>query len=378
MAAQWSVDGSYQQEFQYDDNIALRTTKTPAVGTLMRPRLQAAWKSQTTTLNVHGQSEIRRYDDEQWDCETFSLGFNQLHQLRRHGFAISGSYSQSCTYTQQISDTGLLAPNNLAENYALHPAWTWQWSTRDRLTITPSYSQIEFTSTGSGNGARSSFRGNQTYGVSLTELHRFSPRGSLNGTLFFSRSDYGGAGAVSQNLYGFQLGAEYALDRAWSIRAGGGGRWVESDSAGNRLGQDGGQSPQFGELADVELTYRGKYADSSLAFTRTINPSAIGQLTEYTSLTATYSYRLTRHLSFSLQGDYQQTDYLDQGARQSSLNRTYFSASTGLSWQFAKHWRLSGSYRYRWQEFEGTPGARDSNTVMLNVTYDWDGLRIAR
>ncbi|QSA97282.1 hypothetical protein [Methylococcus sp. EFPC2] len=380
MAAEWHIKGAYTQELQHDDNIGMRTGKTEVYGTVLRPSFDAGWRDGAMNIGINGTGEVRRYDDDLWDCETFGMGMRPSYQGRKHEFSLTGGYSQSCTYTQQATDTGILLPKNQSENYNLAPAWSWQWSARDQFTVGPSYSQTDYISTGAANGFTSTpFQGNKTYGINLSEMHRQSPRLSLTGSTFYSHSSYTGAHASSQDVFGFQLGAQYQISRAWSINGSAGGRWVESQVRSSGLGDSHTPgTPQFGELANIALSHKGKYATSSVTFSRTVNPSAFGQVTQYTSVSARYSYPITRHLSWSLDGSYQQNESASQSSFQTRQNRTFFSASSGLTWQFAKHWRLSGNYRYRRQEYDSIPGVRDSNAVTVDISYDWDGLREAR
>ena len=117
-AAEWALKGSLGQQLQYNDNIALSTIrKDSVVGYLLTPSLQATRKTE-----VHGHwfsraGDIRRYDDSRWNCDNYNLGLNNAYRTKRSVFSLSGGYAVSCSYTQQIEDTGLLVPNSQSINY---------------------------------------------------------------------------------------------------------------------------------------------------------------------------------------------------------------------------------------------------------------------
>jgi outer membrane protein assembly factor BamA len=380
VADEWRLAGNYQQELQYDDNIGLRAEGSSVFGTIMRPSFNAGWNTRRVQLGLRGNGEVRRYNDRLWDCETYSLGANGAIRQPRHSFSLQGGYSLSCAYVQQAADTRLLFPNIQSENYHLSPVWNWQWSPRDTVTFSTSYNQTDFLPTGPTNAPRGTgaLQGQKTYSVNLSEAHKIDQRLSINASGFYSRTEFSQAAFPPQSVYGFQLGLQYALSRAWSVTASGGGNWVERDAVSGFPGNVGG-APRFGQLANVSMLYTGKRENGSLTVARVVNPSAIGQLIQITSFTGHYGYQFTRHLSWTTDGSYHQTELAGQGGGPlSSFNTSSISASTGLSWQFARHWRLAGNYRYRWLKFEADETPRSSNAITVDLTYEWDGLRETR
>lgn len=389
-ADEWKITAGMDQGIEYDDNIGLRADATPAFGYLLKPSFGANWNTAVMGIGITGRSDIRRYDDERWDCENFSLGADQHYQQRRHVFSISGDYSQSCSYSQQIADTGILVPNNQTENLNFAPSWNWQWTQRDQLTLSPSYSQTSYSIVGSDNDVATSanFRNNETYSIDLSEQHRWTRRINFTAGLFYSHTQFSHAGGTSgQSVYGFQVGGQYAISRAWSINAGGGLRWVEIPTAGGITNGEANDAPQLAEIGNLALNYKGQRMDYSLSYSRSVNPSAFGQMLEYSSLNMEYAYQITRELSFNLDGSLSENQSIGQSQFQTAQNRRYFSASAGLVWKFAREWQLSASYRYRRQEYPDMDGAQanntlagmqDSNAIMLHLNYNWDGWRVSR
>lgn len=393
-AAEWELKGSLDQQLQYNDNISLSTIrKDSVVGYLLTPILQASRKTEVLDIAFEGQGDIRRYDDSRWDCENYELGLNNSYRTQRSIFGLSGGYAVSCSYTQQITETGLLVPNSQSENYRLAPSWTWQWTARDQLILDASYSRTSYNNSFVGvaltDEGSLNFTGNDTYTLSLGGNHEWSRRLTLNGNLFFSNIQYTGSGsnASTQNLFGFQLGANYAINRLWGASVSGGPVWVDG-SGQSLVGVSPAQSSSLslGSNANINLSYAGQLTKFSTGYSNSINPSALGQTLQTHSVFASYSYQLTRHLLVDLTGNFANNQSIggDQSTG-SQFDRSYFTASTGLTWEFTKNWQLKGSYVYSWQDFQQdinvqnlNAGTSDSNVVMLSLGYYWDGIRASR
>jgi hypothetical protein len=390
-AAEWALKGSLGQQLQYNDNIALSTIrKDSVVGYLLTPSLQATRKTKELDIAFAGQGDIRRYDDSRWDCNNYNLSSNNAYRTKRSVFNLTGGYSVSCSYSQQIEDTGLLVPNSQSENYQLTPTWTWQWTPRDQLILNALYSKISYSNSRGGvisnTGIDSlNFSGNDTYAVNLGGNHAWSPRLSLNGKLNFSNIQYTGSNTLTQNQFGFQLGASYTINHYWAVSAGGGPVWVDSS---------GGTSLSLGNVANINISYKDQLSQFSTGYSNSVNPSAIGQTLQTHSVFANYSYHLTQHLLLDLNSSFtlsksiggQSTD-----SPASQFDRNYFTGAAGITWELAKNWKLKGSYVYSWQDYQqaqnvqnsnvGTNlnvGTSDSNLVMLSLNYSWDGIRISR
>jgi hypothetical protein len=127
--------------------------------------------------------------------------------------------------------------------------------------------------------------------------------------------------------------------------------------------------------------------DYSLGYSRTLSPSSIGQIVEYNSVNMNYSYQISREFTFNIDGSISLNKSVGDSEFQSVSDRTYYNASIGLVWDFAREWQLSTSYRYRRQEYNNDDEGQvnnelastsDSNALMITLNYNWDGLRVFR
>jgi hypothetical protein len=399
-AAEWSLKGTLGQNLQYNDNIALNTIrKDSVVGYLLTPSLQVTRKTRELDIGFQGQGDIRRYDDSRWNCDNYNLGLNNSYRTKRSVFNLSGGYAVSCSYSQQIEDTGLLVPNSQSINYSLAPSWTWQWTSRDQLILNTSYSKTSFSNTqgsvfsNTGNDSLN-FSGNDTYTVNLGGNHEWSRRLTLNGKLNFSNVQYTGLNASTQNLFGFQLGANYLINRLWTINAGGGPLWVDTQQSSNGVSSAQNSSLSLGNVANIGLSYQNLLTQFSAGYSNSVNPSAIGQTLQTHSVFANYSYQLAKHLILNLGSNFTLSKSIGGQSNDnltSQFDRTFFTGAAGITWELAKNWKLKGSYVYSWQDYQQDQnvqnlnaisnlnvGTSDSNVVMLSLNYSWDGIRESR
>jgi hypothetical protein len=395
VAAEWAVKGNLGQQLQYNDNISLLPGRKDSVaGYLLTPDLQATLKTKAMDLAFKGQADIRRYNDSRWDCDNFNLGANSNYRTNRNVFSLYGEYGVSCSYVLQIADTGLILPNSQSENYRVAPSWTWQWTARDRLILDASYSKTSYSQAGFDLSNNSSiFSSNDMYTVNLNETHDWSRRLALNGNLYFSTVKYTGPTALTQDLFGFQLGGNYKIDRFWTVGAGGGPVWVNTRPDSNEASSfRRNSSLSLGSVAEINISYNDRLTNFSTGYSNAVSPSAIGQTLQTQSVFANYSYRISRRLMLDFSGNYSLSESVADESVDSfdQFDRTYYTLAAGITWDLAKHWQLKGSYVYSWQDYQQgqnqdlTPvadlseGASDSNLIMLFLNYSWDGVRISR
>ena len=89
------------------------------------------------------------------------------------------------------------------------------------------------------------------------------------------------------------------------------------------------------------------------------------------SVSLGFNHKFTERLNFALDTVYTRNETAG-GVKNSGDTRTYYSIEPKLSWRASRWWTISGSYRYRAQEYTETDGGvADSNAVYLNVEYVW-------
>lgn len=388
-ADEWELKGLLGQQLQYNDNINFSTILPQSVfGYLLMPLLEASRKTGAFDIAFKGQGDIRRYDDSRWDCDNYNLGMNNAYRTNRSVFGLGGGYTASCTYAQQIADTGILVPNSQVQNFRVAPSWIWQWTQLTQLLAEASYSKTSFSNLGIVNDGTTGFSGNDMYSLKLGGNHIWSPRLSLNGGLLFSNIQYTEANISQQNLYGFLLGANYLMTRQWQASMGVGLRLIDDQQQSNLTLGPQNTALSLGPVANIKVSYNGQRNRFSTGYSTDPTPSAIGQTLQTHALFANYSYSVTQQVFLDIATSLNRSEAVtgqSTGTTTGSFNRDFIFASAGLAWQIAKDWQLKGSYRYQWQHFpqQGDlpsllTGTAESNSVMLFLNYAWDGIRDSR
>jgi len=386
VAGEFKVSGALNQTLEYDNNISLQEDKVAVSGYLMKPSVNAYWNTSSTQVSLSARGDIRRYDVKEWDCETFSLSSNQQYTHHTHVFSFASNYARSCSYSDQVSDTGILQTDNESQTYSLGPTWSWQWSSLDQLSLSSSYSKMSYTNAGSGDGSdlnNVNFQGNESYSINLSENHMWTRRFSSSISSFFSSTIFGDSGETSkQQTFGFQASNTYSITRMWSINLGGGLQWLEQPS-----GSDGNDSINRTDIINLSLNYTGQLTDFSLSYSRTVVPSAIGQLIENNDFSLDYSYKFSRKLSLNIASSLAKNKTIGEGDFQINSDRSFYTGTIGVRWDFDKEWQLSASYRHRRQEYTSLGSTTvvneqddvfSSNAIMVHLNYNWDGMRIYR
>jgi hypothetical protein len=381
-AAQWKVSGGVGQSILFNDNIALSAfRKTPVFGYVLVPALEGERKGGAFDVRLRGRGDIRRYDDSNWDCNNYSVELGSAYRTRRQTFALNGSYGISCSYIQQLRDTGILLPTSEIESFTVSPDWSWQLTRRNTLFANISYSQTNFTENKGAELESIGFSGNDTFSVAVGSDYAWSRRLVVNGGLQYSRIEYSAPSNATQDLYGFQVGANYRLSRRWKAGAGVGLRWVEFvDPLAS--GAAGGTSSQtLGHVAKLNLAYEGQLNGFSVDYSNSISPSAFGETRQFHILSSRYTHQFGRRVSLDLGANFVRNEPLSGKTLAGSLDnasRDFFTGSASLVYEFARDWQLRGTYSYLWQEYQSQLGTADANLVMLSLNYSWPGVRRGR
>ena len=391
-AAQWEVKGQLGQQLEYNDNLLLSTDKKqPAFGYYLAPTLVASRKTGILELEFKGVGNIRHYDDSRLDCEAYNLNADNRYKTKDSSFSLSGGYGTNCSYSLQVTPEGTVVPSSQSENYQISPTWTWQWAAQDQLVATGGYSNTTYTTL--GETSASILSGNEIYTVDLTDKHLWSPNLTFSGGMTFANVKYTDNNASTQNIYGLNVGAIYSLNPQWNFTVGGGPRWINSETSLNNAAPDEDSLTTLGHAAYITLSYTGKYNAFSFGYSDSVNTSALNQTLQNQTISAAYSYLFSKRLTLFVNSRYSNVQSVGGESTANSnaaFDSTFFTASAGISWEFAQNWQLKSSYVYRWQEVGDSTstigqndgslrsGTSESNAVMLSIDYAWDGIRTSR
>jgi hypothetical protein len=132
---------------------------------------------------------------------------------------------------------------------------------------------------------------------------------------------------------------------------------------------------KLGWLADALLVYKLKTTEFSFFASRSVAPSALGDLQERSTVSLTYRQDINPVSTLSLSGSlsHMTTPHgsnsilLDQAAFNGNAVDVYI-ASIGYAYKLARDWNAQLTYRFTHREAGSNHG--DSNAVILAVKYD--------
>ena len=105
----------------------------------------------------------------------------------------------------------------------------------------------------------------------------------------------------------------------------------------------------------------------SATASQSVEPSGGGALRNRLRLGVYVEHRYLPRLTLSISADFQNDT--DPSDNDRSTARNYVTFSPRFKWKMTEEWDLSGSYRFRRQEFSDAGTAANSNVVLVTVTY---------
>jgi Putative beta-barrel porin 2 len=124
-----------------------------------------------------------------------------------------------------------------------------------------------------------------------------------------------------------------------------------------------------GWVANVALNYK-LFPDTQVGLTasRAVTPTITGQLTGNESIAATLKYEINHSSDLSMRAQFSRT-ISATGGNSSATSPDFFSVSANYSYKLTRNWRTSLSYAYRQRNDQS--GSVHSNTVLFSLMRDF-------
>lgn len=380
MADQWAVTPSLQIKALHDDNINLSIDNPVSVwGGSVSPLLDLSRRSAVSAYGLGGRLTFNRYsEDAVQDTNIQLLTFFGRTATRLSRFGISGSYKRDTTYATIEApsageeeeqgagdvDAGLVRTQVRRNRLLMTPSWRYTLS--ERASINLRYMLNDTTYTGSGSDALTDYR---RQSAELTLQRGLSERSSLTATAGVARYTSSEVGADTDD-YSVSAGYVHEFSPMLEMQLGAGVRSATSTFGNSEVESSG---------ALVNIRLRGSLSELTtyrITADESLQPSGIGALILSKNLSWELSHRLSQKLSVSLWG----TAFKNQSVDffRAVADRTHYDIEPGFRWKLDRDWSIDGSYRYRWQKYEGDEAAASSNAVYLAVDYAWPKLAVSR
>jgi hypothetical protein len=366
-SAEWSLTSTLNPSAKYDDNVFMSENEQSSVQYSITPTLMAKRAMKTSEVSLAAGYNVQRYTAfAQLDRQDPFVRFNSRLSTERNQYGLAASYSQSSSRSTAEQDTGDFMTESSVTSETISPSYSYQMTARDSISLGANYSTRTYSTT--------DFSDNKTKSVNFGWQHQLSER--LSGGLNFSASNYQSDGLTlssNDDNYNLSTTITYKLSELWQLNGSVGVRKLNShrtDGLGASV-----NSSSSGSSFDFSANRITELGSFSMGLSRSLSPSNNGDVNEQDRLTIAWSKALTELLSTSLSASYQQsTSALVEG----SDKRENINFSPSIKWQLERDLGLNLSYQYRQQKRSSANTNMSSNSLMMTLIYDWDGIRASR
>lgn len=375
--AERSVKGDAELRYKFDDNIAVSNENQIALsGWIFGVGGSAHYDTDRFKSSGSLELDFERYqhaslsnpssdnfedpEPSKFDSDNQHLNGSLSYSWERHQLGLGIRYSRDSTLNTQFTDTGLdtreiqgTSRRTLAN---IAPNWLWLLTERQTLSTTLVGQIVRYTDDRyiDFDFATLNFR----WAYELTE------RASLvvvPGTSWFRNL---GQNSVRSNTYGVQVGFDWDLSEHWNFNVLGGGTQVYTVYG---AGVDIPDQDSNSFTGDIDLKFKGEYVTFSTGLFSRVAPSGDGILRQNYGAQVRVGWRPIERLDLGMDTQYglnrSTDDRIEDG-------REYGQAGVRLSYQFAREWWFSGSYRFREQNYENSAlSTAHGNSVFLTLSY---------
>lgn len=413
-AREWYAKPSASLRGFYDDNLLMRRTdqgKFEVYGGTFSAGSKFGMRSETADVGVTAQAIINRYDaPTNIDNENYHFKLeSSFNVTERNQFTLNGRYFIDNNIGTQFEETGLTQFLVERTTWAVQPNWTYRLSETESLILDYSHEEIDYEQ--NNTNFLQSYNTDSVslnYTIQWTErlqwfalanyLRFETPETSFSTQVIFPfffpvPGTQTLTSSSLSDMYSIQTGVNYNHSETWSSNVMVGGRWTESESMQKISSRP--DNPLFdpfflstqtitendsspGYLLSVGTNKQFERSSIGASFFQDVRPTSQGQLMQYTGITLTGDHKITEHLKFSLNASATQQSTAGGDEQNTRFDRDFISVEPKLSWRIDRQMTLAGGYRYRWQEFSRDIQARESNSVYLQLNYNWDPFTTSR
>ncbi|WP_289281961.1 MULTISPECIES: hypothetical protein [unclassified Methylophaga] len=375
-AAEWGIDFEADPQFKYDDNELLREDKKGDFSLKINPTLSLSRNLENSESRLRMGYRISRYQDlNDLDTENPFIGFSTSRSTERSSYGINLDYSERESRSIAEEDTADFSNTSTTTIKSISPNFSYSLTELDTITTSASYQERTQSSTTNNSllSNNSRLTDNETKSLNLAWQHQYSER--LSGGISLGYVNYSAESESLDNEYdtytaGFT--STYQLTELWVINGLLGARYLDSENTfSNGLTTTSSSS---GLNYSLSATKNGELDSMSLSASRSLLPSSTGAVNEQDAYTLSYSRELSEKLKASVSTTYREYTSADDI---SSITTKYIDFSPSLRWDIYEKWSLAFGYRYR--SIDESDGKNvNSNSVSLNIDYNWDGIHFSR
>ena len=370
-AEKWYREPVFNARTGYDDNIRLETDD-PESAFNSQLTADARFGFRTEVSDVKFQTRLATYQynglsDLDYNEALFGVDSSLRHDLDT--FGINANLLRDSSRTSELETTGSVETSIPRIKTYISPNWSRQLSERSLLQLSYAHTDVDYqnksrTATSSGTNLIDYRYDSASIGL----IHKLSERTDLQTTLIGSRYKASGVYSKSETI-GFQVGLTRRFSETLNASVALGLNHIDTFfiNAASEKDEESDIAPL------ISISFDKKWERTSLngSLSSSASPGGDGRMLSRNSVSLGFNHKFTERLNFALDTVYTRNETAG-GVKNSGDTRTYYSIEPKLSWRASRWWTISGSYRYRAQEYTETDGGvADSNAVYLNVEYVW-------
>ena len=362
-AADWRVQGRGAISTEYNDNVFLRPeNERSAVGVTLSPEIEIGGQSETWNTFLTTRLDFGRFANEKaLDSEDLTVSMNNDYRTQLSQWSLDGTFKRLNTVTSEVTDSGILDSQATRTEYELLPSWTYTLSPRNSVFVDGGWNQAFF-----DTSALNDFT---AYSVSGGWNHQLSQRDDITLRGLFSHIQNEDVSGNDSDIFGAQIEWHRKFSERLETRIAVGPRYTNTDmvrSTGPTTLTD--RQSSLGVLVNGSINYDlDQRTALNASVSRAVEPSSVGAAVERDRVSLSVRHDLQPLIRLSFLASYIQSR--DPNNENAIRDRDYFSLRPSIRWEFRRDWFLSGSYRFRTQEFDGESRAY-SNAVFVTLSHD--------
>ncbi len=366
-AEQWYLEPKVSLKSLYDDNLRLVSKDEESTfGAILRGEARAGVRAETYDIAINSAVDVERYSDiSDYDTEDFYFDLSSRYRSGLNEFGLDGAWDLDTNQQSELETSGRVQFLVDRDRRFLSPSWTRTLSERASVTGAVGYTDLDWSS---DSDALRAGLFDYTYAVANASWD-YQLTETITTT---ARFDYGRYEAddiqTKTDNYNGLLGASIAFSETLSASLAGGYRYTQSEFIDNQRKLV--NESDTGYLIDSSLSKRFERSTLTARLSRSTQPSGQGNLVETTRVSVNWDYKISPRWLFTLNAAKSNIKTArDQLTTDDERDYHYFSPK--ILWRATPWWAISGSYRYRDQEYQDTNRSATSNAVYLTIAYTW-------
>lgn len=374
-AAEWGMDAGINQKFSYNDNVRMLEDKKGSFIYQFIPVLNAHYATQRSRIEASASYGVQVYEtipELNRGVQNYSLMTS--HQTERVLYSLSTKYGKEPARNSADTDSGNFATNADRTSWSVQPGLVYRLTPRDSLSLQGSYGQTSYSK--SEQDDKDEFGDNRSIIFDLGWKRRWTERysGAVS-VMYYRHESEPTLLSIVSDSYGINFSHNYFFSKKWQLLIDLGYRYTDTVNTGLNMVRESGS---HGFLTDSSLTYIGEDLVTSLSVQQSLIPDGEGQLNQQSGVSLAIDYQITDRLSTALETSYLYNKPIGGEREGSDDDRQNITFTPSVSYQLSPDWIISGSYSFHQQVEKSRNYVSDSNTYMVTLGYNWQGLKLSR